>query len=184
MGKNFVIVGIGGSLRKGSLSMAVMRSAVDLIPKGAEMEIADLAEIPVFNQDYETSPPEPVRRLKEQIKRADAVLFVTPEYNFGLPGYLKNAIDWASRPYGDNSFEGKAGAIISSSNGMLGGIKAQLQLRQSLVYLDVHALNDSIAISNVDKKLGPDGKLADERTVEHVKEMLADLVEWAGRIKK
>ncbi len=176
------ILGIGGSLRKGSYSAALLRAATELLPNGVTMEIADLSGIPMFNQDDEASPPEPVRRFKSQIKEADAILFSTPEYNFGIPGYLKNAIDWASRPNGDNSFKDKPAAIMSSSGGMLGGIKAQLQLRQILVYLDMHALNDSIVASGVNKIIDADGKLTDQRMRDRVKQVVEELVAWANRL--
>ena len=156
--RNIKIFGIGGSLRKGSCSMAVLKAAGELLPEGAEFEVADISEIPIFNQDDETKMPQSVAKFKKQIKEADAILFCTPEYNYGIPGYLKNAIDWASRPYGDNSFKGKPAAIMSSSGGMFGGIKAQLQLREYFAFLDIHAVNDSVAVSHTDKKLDKDGR--------------------------
>lgn len=182
-GKIVRILGIGGSLRKGSYSMAVLKAAGKLLPDGAKFEMADLSEIPVFNQDNEAKPPQPVARFKKQIREADAILFCTPEYNYGIPGYLKNAIDWASRPYGDNSFKGKPAAIMSASGGMFGGIKAQLQLREHFVFLDIHAVNDSIAVSHVDKKLSSDGELTDEYTIKRIRELLQELVEWTIKIR-
>ena len=176
------VLGIGGSLRKGSYSMAVLRAAGRLLPDGAKFEVADLSGIPIFNQDNEPKPPQSVVKFKKQIREADAILFCTPEYNYGIPGYLKNAIDWASRPHSDNSFKDKPAAIISSSGGMFGGIKAQLQLREHFVYLDMHAVNDSIAVSNVEKKLDSDGELTDEYTIRRIKELPKELIEWTDRI--
>ena len=178
------ILGIGGSLRKGSYSMAVLKTAMELLPEGCSMEIADLSDIPIFNQDLEDKMPASVKRFKKQIKGADALLFCTPEFNFGVPGYLKNAIDWASRPHGDNSFDDKPAAIMSSSDGMFGGIKAQLQLRQYLVYLNIHALNDSVSVGQVPQKLDANGKMTDQRTRDRIKQLLEELVAWAKRIKE
>ncbi|MCW6160192.1 MAG: NAD(P)H-dependent oxidoreductase [Candidatus Micrarchaeales archaeon] len=178
------ILGIGGSLRKGSYSKAVLEAAMELLPKNVSMEMADISQIPIFNQDEEAESPPSVKRLKKQIRDADAILFCTPEYNFGIPGYLKNAIDWASRPYGDNSFDDKPAAVMSASDGMLGGIKAQLQLRQSFVFLNIHAVNDSVTVSQVTQKLGPEGKLADQRTRERIRELVEELVAWTIRIKE
>lgn len=184
MASKFKILGIGGSLRKGSYSMSVLKGALELLPKGTEMEIADLSDIPIFNQDDEKSQPASVKKFKKQIRDADALLFCTPEYNFGVPGYLKNAIDWASRPYEDNSFDGKPAALMSASDGMLGGIKAQLQLRQSFLFLNIHALNDSVTVSQVTQKLDGSARVTDERTKGRIKQLLGELVAWSKRIKE
>jgi len=100
------ILGFAGSLRKGSYNKALLRAAMELMPKDAKLEIFDLEGIPPFNQDLETQMPEKVKEFKAKIRAADAILIATPEYNFSMSGVLKNAIDWASRPYPDNSFEG------------------------------------------------------------------------------
>jgi len=100
------ILGFAGSLRKGSYNKALLRAAMELMPKDAKLEIFDLEGIPPFNQDLETQMPEKVKEFKAKIRAADAILIATPEYNFSMSGVLKNAIDWASRPYADNSFEG------------------------------------------------------------------------------
>jgi chromate reductase len=105
MAQKIGILGFGGSLRKGSYSLALLRAAVELAPEDASLEIFELGGIPPFNQDLETSPPDTVKEFKRKIRAADAILITTPEYNYSVPGVLKNAIDWASRPYGDNSFE-------------------------------------------------------------------------------
>ncbi len=178
------ILGIGGSLRKGSYSRAILMAAVELLPKNVSMEVADISDIPIFNQDEEAESPPSVKRFKKQIKDADAILFCTPEYNFGMPGYLKNAIDWASRPYGDNSFDNKPAAVISASDGLLGGIKAQLQLRQVLVFLNIHAVNDSVTVSQVTQKLDLAGRLTDQRTRERIRQLVEELVAWTIRIKE
>src|SRR3990172_4966208 len=135
------ILGFAGSLRKGSYNKALLRAAAELVPKDTVMEVFDLEGIPPFNQDLEQSVPIKVKEFKAKIKSADAILIATPEHNYSIPGVLKNAIDWASRPYGDNSFEGKPAAIMSASVGLLGGARAQYHLRQACVFLDMHPIN-------------------------------------------
>lgn len=123
--------GFAGSLRKESYNKSLLKAAVELIPPDATLEIFDLEGIPPFNQDLETQPPGKVKEFKAKIKAADAILIVTPEYNYSIPGVLKNAIDSASRPHGDNAFEGKPVAIMGASIGMLGTARAQYHLRQT-----------------------------------------------------
>src|SRR5690348_5358795 len=130
------ILGIAGSLRRGSFNKAVLRSAISLAPSNVTLETFDIGSFPLFNQDDEKSPPEVIRQFKEKIRASDAILFATPEYNYSVPGVLKNAIDWASRPYGDNAWERKPVAIMSASVGMLGGARAQQHLRQMFVFLN------------------------------------------------
>jgi chromate reductase, NAD(P)H dehydrogenase (quinone) len=118
------ILGIAGSLRKDSYNRAALRAAQDLAPEGATIEIFDLQGIPPFNQDDEQHPPVHVADLKTRIRAADAILLVTPEYNYSIPGMLKNAIDWATRPYGDNAWDGKPVAVMGASVGTLGTARA------------------------------------------------------------
>ncbi|MCL4403746.1 NAD(P)H-dependent oxidoreductase, partial [Patescibacteria group bacterium] len=105
------ILGISGSLRKGSYHTQLLKAAQSLAPQGVTVDIAGIGDLPLFNQDLEQDPPESVKELKRRIKESDAVLFVTPEYNYSVPGVLKNAIDWASRPYGDSAWSGKPAII-------------------------------------------------------------------------
>jgi chromate reductase, NAD(P)H dehydrogenase (quinone) len=128
------ILGIAGSLRRESYNRSALRAAVDLTPAGAQLETFELDEIPVFNQDNEQDPSPAVAEFKRRIREADAILFVTPEYNYSIPGVLKNAIDWASRPYGDNAWNGKAAAIMGASVGVIGTARAQYHLRQTFVF--------------------------------------------------
>src|SRR4051794_24323307 len=114
------ILGIAGSLRKASFNRALLRAAIELAPPDVTVETFDLSPIPLFNEDIERDPPASVVDLKARIRAADAILFATPEYNFSIPGVLKNAIDWASRPYGDNAWDGKPVAIMGASVGYLG----------------------------------------------------------------
>lgn len=178
------ILGFAGSLRKGSYNRALLAAAVELTPKDTKLETFDLEGIPVFNQDLEQSMPDKVREFKSKIKSADAILFVTPEYNYSIPGVLKNAIDWASRPYGDNSFEGKPAAVMSASPGILGGARAQYHLRQVFVFLNMHPVNrPEVFVTSANQKFDAKGTLIDEKAKELIKELLEALVTWARKLK-
>jgi chromate reductase len=179
------ILGICGSLRKDSFNMATLRAAQDLTPENAEVRIfEELGDIPLFNQDYEQTPSKAVVRFKEEIQASDAILFSTPEYNYSIPGVLKNAIDWASRPYGQSAWEGKPVGIMSASGGMLGGARAQYQLRQVFVFLNMFPLNKpEVIIPDVNKKLNERGELTDVHTIEKISELLQALVDWTIQLK-
>jgi chromate reductase, NAD(P)H dehydrogenase (quinone) len=178
------ILGIAGSLRKGSFNKALLRNAAELLPEGVELEIFDLEGIPPFNQDLEKDPAPKVKELKAKVRAADGLLIVTPEYNYSVPGVLKNAIDAASRPYGDNPFDGKPVAIMGVSIGMLGTARAQYHLRQTMVFLNMLALNrPEIMVPFADKKFDGNGRLTDETTREKVKELVVALVEWINKVK-
>jgi chromate reductase, NAD(P)H dehydrogenase (quinone) len=154
------VLGFAGSLRQGSYNKALVRSAADLVPDDMQLEIFDLEGIPPFNQDIEQNMPYKVREFKAKIREADAILIATPEYNFSMPGVLKNAIDWASRPYGDNPFDGKPVAIMSASPGMLGGANAQFHLRQTCVFLNMYPINKPLVIVTfAQDKFDANGKL-------------------------
>jgi len=178
------ILGFAGSLRKGSFNKALLRLASELVPEGAQLDMIDLEGIPPFNQDLEATPPEKVKEFKAKIRAADAILIATPEYNYSVPGVLKNAIDWASRPYGDNALEGKPAALMGASIGMLGTARAQYHLRQTLVFLNVFPLNrPEVMLPFVDKKVGEDGRITDETAKKLVKELLQSLVAWTKKLK-
>jgi len=141
-------------------------------------------DFPLYNQELENPLPSAVSAFKDKIKRADAILIATPEYNYAMPGYLKNALDWATRPFGDNSFDDKPGAIMSASPGMFGGIKAQYSLRQTCVFLNLHLLNKpEIAVPAVHEKI-KDGKLVDEHTQKKILELMETLCSWTRRLAK
>jgi chromate reductase, NAD(P)H dehydrogenase (quinone) len=182
--KTISILGIAGSLRKGSFNKALLRAAVELVPENARLEIFDLDGIPPFNQDLESHPPDKVREFKEKIRQADAILIVTPEYNYSIPGVLKNAIDSASRPYGDNPWNGKPVAVMGASIGMLGTARAQYHLRQSFVFLDMYPLNKpEVLIPFVEQKIDQNGRLTDEKTREKIRELLVALIAWTKRLR-
>jgi len=179
------ILGIAGSLRRGSYNRAALRSAQKLVPKDAVLEIFELDEIPSFNQDLEKQPPESVINLKEKVRSADAILFVTPEYNYSIPGVLKNAIDWASRPYGDNAWDSKPVAVMGASVGMLGTARAQYHLRQVFVDLNVYPLNKpEVMIANAAERFDKDGNLTDQKTRGMIKELMDALVVWTIKYQK
>ncbi|MDD5311539.1 MAG: NAD(P)H-dependent oxidoreductase [Dehalococcoidia bacterium] len=174
------ILGFAGSLRSGSYNRALLRAAAELIPEKASLEIFDLERIPPFNQDLENAMPEKVREFKSKIRAADAVLIVTPEYNYSVPGVLKNAIDWASRPYGDSVWPGKPVALMSASTGMLGGSRAQYHLRQSFIFLDVLAVTKpEVFVTFAAQKFDDKGKLIDESTRKVVRDLLNTLTNLA-----
>jgi len=149
------------------------------MPKDAKLEIFDLEGISPFNQDLEYQPPERAKEFKAKIKAADAILIATPEHNYSTPGVLKNAIDWASRPYGDNSFDGKPVAIMSASTGMMGGVRAQYHLRQVFVFLNMHPINrPEVMLPYAGENVDEDGRMKNEMTSKPIKELLENLVAW------
>lgn len=172
------ILGIIGSLRKGSYNHFALKAAQELLPEGVELTLVDLHGIPVFNQDDEMTPPAAVIEFKQKILAADAILFATPEYNYSLPGGLKNAIDWASRPYEQNSWQGKPTAIMGVSIGNFGTARAQYDLRKILVALDMPVVvQPEIMIGNAAQRFGLDGKLTDELTRKLIQKLLIALVD-------
>lgn len=179
------ILGFAGSIRKASYNKALLRTALELVPSDAVLEIFDLEGIPPFNQDLETQPPEKVKEFKAKIRASDAILIATPEYNYSVPGALKNAIDHASRPYGDNAFDGKPVAIMGASVGMLGTARAQYHLRQSLVFLNMYPLNQpEVMVPLAQEKIDSTGRVTDPKTREKIKELLEALITWTKKIKK
>ncbi|MEJ2240517.1 MAG: NAD(P)H-dependent oxidoreductase [Candidatus Bathyarchaeota archaeon] len=185
MRNGFLILGFAGSLRKRSFNKAILRAAVELCPDGALIEVFDLEGFPLFNQDLENQLPKKVVKFKKKIKSADAILIVTPEYNYSIPGVLKNAIDWASRPYGDNSFKGKPVAVMGASIGMIGTARAQYHLRQSFVFLDMYPINSpEVFVSNAEDKIDEKGKLINKESRKLIKELLENLIKWTKRLKQ
>jgi chromate reductase, NAD(P)H dehydrogenase (quinone) len=177
------ILGIAGSLRRGSYNRAALRAATQLVPQDAALEVFELDGIPGFNQDEEQNPPAKVAELKQRVRNADAILIVTPEYNYSVPGVLKNAIDWASRPYGDSAWNGKPVAIMGASIGTIGTARAQYHLRQMFVFLNMFPINQpEVMIGNAAERFDPQGNLADEATKDHIRRLLQSLVQWTVRL--
>ena len=182
MERKVKILGFAGSLRKDSYNRSILSAAFEMVPKDATLEIFDLEGIPPFNQDLEDQPPDKVKEFKEKIRAVDAILIATPEYNYSIPGVLKNAVDWASRPYGDNAFEGKPVAMMGASIGMLGTARAQYDLRRSFVFLNMYPLNQpEVMVPFAQDKIDKNGKLTDPRTREKIRELLEGLVVWARK---
>src|SRR5258706_4940387 len=176
MAASIKILGIAGSVRKASFNKSALRAAQKLVPDGASIEIFDIGGLPGFNQDEEKNPPAKVTELKAKIRAADAILFVTPEYNYSIPGVLKNAIDWASRPYGDSAWTGKPVAVMGASVGVIGTARAQYHLRQVFVFLDMEAVNQPEVMIDASKSFDDKGNLTDQATRDLIRKLLANLV--------
>jgi len=178
------ILGFAGSLRRGSFNKAILRAAREELPADAELEIFDLEGIPPYNQDLDDNMPGRVKEFKQKIRSADAILIASPEYNYSIPGVLKNAIDWASRPPGDNSWDGKPVAVMGASIGMLGGARAQYHLRQVFVYVNMFPVNrPEVMVPFVQDKVDENGNITDEKTRHKVRELLESLISWTRRLK-
>jgi chromate reductase, NAD(P)H dehydrogenase (quinone) len=177
------VLGICGSLRKGSFNMAALRTAIELKPAGMTVTVADISQIPLYNEDVRAQGfPSPVETLRRQIAEADALLFSCPEYNYSMTGVLKNAIDWASRPP-DQPFAGKPCAILGAAAGMAGSARAQYDLRRSMVFLDMHPLNKpEVLIGQAQTKFDENGKLTDEAARGFIRDMMAALDRWTRQI--
>ena len=185
MNDKIKILGFAGSLRKESFNRALLRNADKFVPNNARLEIFELDGIPPFNQDTEKEMPQKVREFKSKIKDADAILISTPEYNYSVPGVLKNAIDFASRPYGDNPFDGKPVAIMSASIGMLGGARAQYHLRQIFVFLNMYPINrPEVMVNFAADRFDSNGNLLDETSQKLIGELIQNLVNWAVLLHK
>jgi chromate reductase, NAD(P)H dehydrogenase (quinone) len=183
MSSHVRILGIAGSLRRGSYNQAALRAATLLVPENSKIDVFQLDGIPMFNEDDEKHPPSSVLELKKRIRRADALLIVTPEYNYSIPGVLKNAIDWACRPYGDSAWSGKAAAIMGASPSAIGTARAQYHLRQILVALNLFTLNQpEVVIADAAHRFDENGNLIHELTKQLIQQLLKNLVDWTRRI--
>ena len=174
------VLGISGSLRRDSFNSALLRAAADALPPGVELEGFDgLKAIPPYDADDDLgAAPEPVRELREAIADADAVLIATPEYNASLPGVLKNALDWASRPHATNPLRGKPAAVIGASTGMFGAVWAQAEARKVLATIGARVVDAELPVPEADERFR-DGRLADPEVEERLAEVVAELVEAA-----
>jgi chromate reductase len=182
MNKPITILGIAGSLRRQSYNRSALRAAKQLVPEGVTLDIFELDGIAGFSEDEEKNPPAKVVELKKRIRAADAILFVTPEYNYSIPGVLKNAIDWASRPYGDSAWSGKPAAIMGASIGTIGTARAQYHLRQMFVFLNMFPINQpEVMIGNAAERFDAQGNLTDGTTKDFIRQLLQNLVDWTRR---
>jgi chromate reductase len=174
------ILGIAGSLRKESYNRSLLQVAAEVAPSTCTVEIFDLAGIPLYNQDIEMSLPAAVIELKKKVRAADAILIATPEYNYSIPGVLKNALDWGSRPYGDSCWDNKPVAIMGASAGLQGTSRAQYHLRQVFVYLNMHPVNKpEVMIPIAHEKFDKTGRLIDPKAREKISELLQSLAVFA-----
>lgn len=176
------ILGLCGSLREKSINKGLLRAATSLAPDGIEIETFDIGILPLFNQDFENNPPQAVTEFKQKIKESDAILFVTPEYNYSIPGVLKNAIDWGSRPSGKSAWSGKAAAIMGAS-GPRGTVRAQLHLRQMFVTLNIYSFNKPEMLVDSTGKFDENGNLTDEETKKRITELLTTLATWTKKLQ-
>jgi chromate reductase len=178
------VLGFAGSLRKSSYNRHTLRAAQGLMPEGAVLDIYDLAPIPLYNDDIREKgyPPE-VQDFRDRIAAADALVMVTPEYNYSISGVLKNAIDWASRPPGPPMTR-KPVAIMGATQGLWGTVKAQHHLRQCCVFLDLWPVNKpEVLIAQAQNKFDAQGNLTDETTKKTIAELMTALVAWTTRLK-
>jgi chromate reductase len=179
------VLGISGSLRTGSFNTGLLRAAIELQPETITIDEHSIADIPPYNEDARQASglPHSVAVLRAAIKAADALLIATPEYNFSIPGVLKNAIDWASRPP-EQPFAGKPIAMMSASNGTLGGARAQYHLRQVCVYLDMHPINKpEVFVARASEKFDASGRLTDEPTRQVIAALIVALGRWTARLQ-
>lgn len=181
--KPISVLGICGSLRKASFNMAALKTAIELAPPEMTVAVADISQIPLYNEDVRAEGfPPPVETLRQQIKAADALLFACPEYNYGLSGVLKNAIDWASRPP-DQPFAGKPCAILGASPGMAGSARGQLNLRHMMVFLDLHPLNKpEVLIFQAHNKFDANGALTDDVARGLIGDLMKALLAWTRKL--
>ena len=172
------VLGISGSLRANSFNTALIRAAADLLPSGAELELFEgLGEIPPYSEEADIEPaPLAVARFRAAVDQADAVLIATPEYNGSLPGQLKNALDWGSRPRAAAAFEGKPVAVIGASPGLFGGVWAQADTRRILGIMGAKVLERELPVAQVQDRFDADGALVDEEVAQALKEILDELV--------
>ncbi len=179
------ILGIAGSLRAGSYNRALLRAAQEEMSPGVEIQLYDIASIPFYNGDVEAAgDPEPVVAFKTAIRAADALLIATPVYNHGIPGVLKNALDWASRPHRRSSLDCKPVAVLGATAGRGSTIQAQEQLRSALVYAGSCTLaQPELSLSQADAAFDDEGGLTDQDTRVALRELLEALVEWVSTIR-
>jgi chromate reductase len=175
------ILGISGSLRRGSHNRKLLRTAAEALPTGAELvEWDGLAGLPAFDEDLEDPRPQAVAEFFEAVESADALLIATPEYNASLPGALKNALDWASRPFPDNVLRDKPSAVIGASTGLFGAVWAQAEVRKALKASGARVVESELPVGMADGAFTDDGDLADPDLAARLRDVLGDLVREVG----
>jgi len=178
------VLGFSGSLRKNSYNTRLLAAASELLPEGMTLETFDLSSIPLYNDDVRAVGfPKSVQRFRERIAAADALLIATPEYNYSIPGVVKNAIDWASRPP-DPPLNGKPVAIMGASTGNFGTVRAQMHLRQVCVFCNMFPVNrPEVLVMRAQEKFDTDGRVVDETTRGFVRDLLIALTNWTLRLQ-
>ena len=175
------ILGIAGSVRRGSHNRRLLRAAGDMLPPGVDfVEWEGLAGLPIFDEDLEASPPLAVQELLDAVEESDGLLIATPEYNASVPGGLKNALDWASRPFPDNVLRDKPSAVIGASTGLFGAVWAQAEVRKALKASGSHVLESELPVGMADSAFDPDGTLADPELTARLGDLLGDLHREVG----
>ena len=170
------ILGIAGSLRRGSHNRKLLRAAAAALPPGVELvEWEGLGSLPIFDEDMEKDPPEVVQEFLDEVEQADAILISTPEYNASIPGGLKNALDWASRPFPDNVLRDKPSAVIGASTGLFGAVWAQAEVRKALKASGAHVLESELPVGMADGAFDEDGDLLDPELTGRLGDLLGDL---------
>jgi chromate reductase len=179
MDKIYDVAVLVGSLRKDSINRKVANALAELAPKGLELSIVGIGQLPIYNQDGDENPPAEWTAFRERIRSADAVLFVTPEHNRSVPAVLKNAIDVGSRPYGQSAWSGKPGAVVSASPGSISGFGANHHLRQSMVFLNTPMMQQPEAyIGGADKLFDAQGKLVNDGTRKFLQDFMEAFGSW------
>ena len=175
------ILGIAGSLRRGSHNRRLLRAAAHTLPSGVELvEWEGLADIPAFDEDIETNPRAVVQAFLDEIESADGVLIATPEYNASVPGALKNALDWASRPFPDNVLKDKPMAVVGASTGLFGAVWAQAEVRKALKASGAHVLESELPIGLADGAFTDDDQLREPELQERLGDLVGDLAREVG----
>jgi chromate reductase len=182
------VLGVPGSLRKGSFNRGLLRAASEMLPEGMTLDVYELGALPLYNGDVEAAGlPEPVQDFQRRIEAADALLYATPEYNYSMAGVLKNAIDWGSRPSparATQPFNGKPVAMMGASAGMMGTGRAQYHLRQTCVFLNMLPLNKpEVFVAAAATKFDASGRLTDETLRTRIRQLLEALAAWTQRLR-
>ncbi|MBI1756065.1 MAG: NAD(P)H-dependent oxidoreductase [Fimbriimonas ginsengisoli] len=183
MSKSHKVAVLVGSLRKGAYSRMTANALIALAPPSLSLEILEIGQLPLYNQDLDESPPAAWLEFRERVGQAEAFLFVTPEYNRSMPAAMKNAIDVASRPYGQSAWKGKPGAVVSVSPGAMGGFGANHHLRQSLVFLDVPTMSvPEVYLGGASKLFDEEGRLIVDATRQYLEKFMAAFAAWVGKL--
>lgn len=182
--RKLTVAAFAGSLRRGSYNRALLRAATEVAPVGLRISILEIDEVPLYNADVEAAgEPEPVARFKQAIREADGLLIATPEYNHGVPGVTKNAVDWASRPPRNSPLDGKPVAILGASPGATGTARGQSQLRQAFEFTNSYCMpQPEILVYRAHEKIDAEGRLTDEKTREYLGKFLEAFAQWIRRV--